>query len=494
MGFPIGFNRNCPLYHDGSNHTSALQYPDDIDKYLEEEIQFGAIVGPFSVNPIDKCHVSPMMTRAKTDSQSRRVIIDLSWPRNASVNDGVDKQAYMGSEFRLTFPSLDDLTKELRNIGKGAHIFKIDVSRAFRHLNIDPFDFDLLGLHWHGAYLDTRLPFGTRHGSQFFQRTSDAVRYIMKCKGHTIINYIDDFLGCGTPTTAEIAFKNLFQLMNDLGLTISERKLVHPSTRAICLGIMVDTIAGTLSIPDEKLAQIKQQVEQWSNKTHCSKTQLQSLLGLLLYIHKCVKPARLFLNRMLQVLRTASNPQKIVLGDEFKRDLYWFQRFLQEYNGISLFTHRPCDSFIELDACLTGIGGAWKNFVYQMSIPLGYRQMGIVHLEMINIVVALKLFKDLWAGQKILIRCDNEAVVTVLKTGCTKEPFLGACARNVWFLAACFDINLQYEHVRGIHNTTADLLSRWQGSMADFQKLSTFVPNPTWLPVSLAHLDIDDRL
>ena len=110
----------------------------------------------------------------------------------------------------------------------------------------------------------------------------------MKCRGHNIINYIDNFLRCGTPTTAEITFKNLFQLMNDLGLTISERKLVHPSTRAICWGIMVDTVTGTLSIPDEKLAQIKHQVEQWSNKTHCLKTQLQSLLGLLLYIHKCV--------------------------------------------------------------------------------------------------------------------------------------------------------------------------------------------------------------
>ena len=175
-----------------------------------------------------------------------------------------------------------------------------------------------------------------------------------------------------------------------------------------------------------------------------------------------------------------------MLGDEFKRDLYWFQRFLQEYNGISLFTHRPCDNFMEFDACLIGIGGDWKNFVYQLNIPLGYRQMGIVHLEMINIVVTLKLFKDLWSGQKILIRCDNEAVVTVLKTGHTKESFLEACARNVWFLAACSDINLQYEHVRGIHNRTPDLLSHWQGSMADFEKLSTFVPNPTWLPVSLA--------
>ena len=52
--FPIGFNRNCPLFHNRSNHTSVLQYPEGIDKYLAEEIQFGATAVLFSVNP--KCN------------------------------------------------------------------------------------------------------------------------------------------------------------------------------------------------------------------------------------------------------------------------------------------------------------------------------------------------------------------------------------------------------------------------------------------------------
>ena len=111
------------------------------------------------------------------------------------MNAGVEKDAYLGADFKLTFPSIDDLTKELTKIGKGAHIFKVDVSRAFRHLNVDPRDYDLLGLHWDGTYVDTRILFGSRHGSQFMQRASDAVRYIMHQRDTNVINYIDDFFG-----------------------------------------------------------------------------------------------------------------------------------------------------------------------------------------------------------------------------------------------------------------------------------------------------------
>ena len=494
FGFPLGFNRDCPLSCDGVNHKSATEFPADVDAYIQEEKQYGAIVGPFCKNPIAGCHVSPIMTRPKANSDTRRVIIDLSWPKGVSVNDGVDKLSYMGSEFKLIFPTIDDLTSELRKLGRGAHIYKIDVSRAFRHLNMDPNDYDLLGLQWQKAYIDTRLPFGSRHGSQMFQRCSDAVRYIMKCQNYDVINYCDDFLGFGTPTTAKRSFDALYDAMQKLGLSTSKKKLVYPGTQAVCLGVLVDTVKGTVSIPDEKLMQVKEVVNTWSSKAYCTKRQLQSLVGLLLYIHKCVGPARYFVNRMLEVLRNAQNPSKILLTDDFMRDLSWFKKILDQYNGTSLFDHRPVECVIELDACLTGLGGCWKNFVYHLAIPLGYNSMGIVHLEMINILVALKLFKNMWSGKKVLIKCDNQAVVTVLRSGRTKDPFLGACARNVWFTAAVADVELQYTHVLGKNNRTADLLSRWQNSPSNVVELKCLVPDAIWLSVDLTELELDVTL
>ena len=236
------------------------------------------------------------------NSPNRRVIIDLSWPKNASVNTGVDKNSYLGSKFSLTFPTVDDITKELVKIGPGSHIYKIDVSRAFRHLKIGPGDYDLLGLRWDAAFFDTCLPFGSRHGSQNFQRVSDAMCYTLRCHGYRVINYIDDFVGYGTPDFARRLYDCLRNVIERLGLTISEKKLVAPTTSAACLGVLIDTVKGTVAIPDEKMRQIKESIIEWQNKATSSKRQLQSLLGQLLYIHKCVRPARVFLNRMLDLL------------------------------------------------------------------------------------------------------------------------------------------------------------------------------------------------
>ena len=100
-------------------------------------------------------------------------------------------------------------------------------------------------------------------------------------------------------------------------------------------GILIDTIRGTVEIPAEKLQQINVTVHQWMGKDVVTKGELQSILGLLLYVHKCVRLAKFFLNRMLEVLRNSHSTQKITLTSELKRDLRWFARFLQEYNGVT---------------------------------------------------------------------------------------------------------------------------------------------------------------
>ena len=71
---------------------------------------------------------------------------------------------------------------------------------------------------------------------------------------------------------------------------ISEKKLVEPGTRVMCLGVLIDSVQGTISIPEEKLQQVNKAVHEWLGKNLCTKRQLQSILGLLLYVHKCVKP------------------------------------------------------------------------------------------------------------------------------------------------------------------------------------------------------------
>ena len=486
-GFPLDFNRDSNLVSTHVNHTSAIEHEKHIDQYIAEELKYGALYGPFEDTPIP-VHVSPLMTRAKQNSDKRRTIVDLSWPKNASVNAAVQKNVYLGSHFVLKYPSLDDITTELRKLGPGALIYKVDISRAFRHIRIDPGDIDLLGIRHKSLFLDGSLPFGFRLGSGIFERCSDAIRYIMKNFGHNaLMNYIDDLIYIGLPSKIYNSYSQLLSLLKELGLEISQSKLVPPSTSVVCLGIQVNTVARTLSIPDEKLAEIRQLCEQWVHKKNCTKNQLQSLLGSLLYITRCVRPARNFLNRMLQILRDNVHTNFITLSHHFFQDLEWFRVFLHQFNGVTFYDNKLIHHEVNLDASLNGLGACFGNEVYALPLPVNFMNLHITQLEMLNVVVALKVWANIWANKRIKISCDNLAVVEILKSGKTRDPFLATCAKNIWLITAMFNIDIILIHVPGVNNQVADLLSRWTITSNPQSKLMQILPQFQWIDT---HIDL----
>ena len=344
------------------------------------------------------------------------------------------------------------MVKKLKILGTGALLYKVDISRAFRHLRIDPGDIDLLGIYHNNLFLDGSLPFGFRLGSGFFEKCSDAIRYMMSQAGHNgLMNYIDDILYVGTPSTIWDSYRDLLQLLQE----VSQSKLVPPSTQVICLGILVDSVNKTLSIPEDKLKDIIDMVHKWQDKKTCTKTQFQSLLGSLLYITKCVHPARYFLNRMLVILRNNANNRHFSLSPSFFKDLNWFHQFLKHFNGVTYFDNRKVQAEIHLDASLAGLGACYNNMVYG--------------------------------------KIKKLAVVEVIKSGKTRDEFLATCATNIWLITAIFNIQLRVVHVPGKANTIADLLSRWTTTLHPEQKLRKLVPDFIWINthISLTALNYD---
>ena len=202
----------------------------------------------------------------------------------------------------------------------------------------------------------------------------------------------------------------------------------------------------------------------WEGKSQVKKRDLQSLLGSLMHVTKCVKSSRPFLNRMLQNLREAKDSDHIVLEMDFYRELSWFQKFFPHFNGVCLYNYQAAHGIIQIDASLQGLGGRWGNAVYQLTIPLGMDNLGIVHLEMLNVYLALRIWAPHWAGKRVRFECDNQAVVSVIKSGRTRDMILAAYARNICMLTAVFDIEITVIHLPGVENTVADLLSRWDNT------------------------------
>ena len=137
-----------------------------------------------------------------------------------------------------------------------------------------------------------------------------------------------------------------------------------------------------------------------TRKLKTNQRDLQSLIGFLLYIHKYVRPARLFVNRILAI----------------PRDVAWFNALLPAYNDRVYFEkhfHPPVGN-LYVDVSLNGVGSPWGDSVY--ALPLNLIQglppdFTIVHLEMINVFIALNLWKRKLQGRSIVIHCDNMAVV-----------------------------------------------------------------------------------
>ena len=71
-------------------------YMSEVDKFIQKECALGGMLGPFQTRPfIPWTQISPLMSRPKKDNDtSRRIIIDLSYPEQRSVNAGIPKNFY----------------------------------------------------------------------------------------------------------------------------------------------------------------------------------------------------------------------------------------------------------------------------------------------------------------------------------------------------------------------------------------------------------------
>ena len=116
---------SCSLLRE--NHASGREHAHYVQCYIQEELNHGAMLGPFVQKPISLL-ISPFMTREKPDSDVRHTIVDLSWPKNFWVNTAVQKNTYMGSNFVLNYPSVDDIVKKLIELGPGSLLYKVDIS------------------------------------------------------------------------------------------------------------------------------------------------------------------------------------------------------------------------------------------------------------------------------------------------------------------------------------------------------------------------------
>ena len=148
FGFPLDFNKKKSLcFNVRKNHKGARDYEEFIEKYFQKECKELRVAGPFRQNPLSvPLVVSPMNTVPKKNSvDERRVIVDLSWPKGAAINEGISKDMYLGDIIDLHYTSVEQVCEMVLQKGVGSVIYKRDLRHAYRQIPIDQGDYRYLG-------------------------------------------------------------------------------------------------------------------------------------------------------------------------------------------------------------------------------------------------------------------------------------------------------------------------------------------------------------
>ena len=451
-----------------SNHMGANLFPEAIDKYIAKEIRLGATMGPFRVPPyVGRIGISPLSTRPKRDSTERRVILDLSFPPNFSVNSGIDKNYYCGARINLTYPSIDDLCKRIFEIGNNCLVWKKDLQRFFRQLPLCPRDYPLISYRWKQLiYIDKNVPMGLTSAAYIAQRTTNSIVYIHNTFGYWSINYLDDF---GSAEHVQNAWNSYFlmgRILASIGIAEATEKAVPPTTRMEFLGNTVDTVKMTLEVSHDRKLELDSILKKWMHKTTCRKKELQSLIGKLSFVTNCVRAGRLFLARMLDTLRNSTDGQRIIIDNEMKKDIKWWLEFLPGFSGTSilwLLDKWEYDEQLASDASLVGGGAVCQNefFHFKFNDNILKKTSNIAQLELFTILVSLRLWGQKLAGRVVRFYTDNQISMHVINRGKSRDEFTLSCLRKIVAITAENQILLRCKFISTRDNILPDALSRW---------------------------------
>jgi hypothetical protein len=142
FGFDMGVHTPPVYTFIPPNHSSATSFPDHVMSHIQNELALGRYSGPFTRTELESLigsfRSSPLGTVPKShDSTERRIVQDLSFPRNdptlPSINDQINIE-----DFRCDWGTFNDVRDIVINAPDLSEAATLDVDAAFRRCPITP--------------------------------------------------------------------------------------------------------------------------------------------------------------------------------------------------------------------------------------------------------------------------------------------------------------------------------------------------------------------
>ena len=498
QGFRVGYDHSRTRASSESNMASAIEHPDVVSDYLQQEVSLNRmVVIPPTQVPYIHCHISPFGVIPKKAKPGKwRLIVDLSSPMNASVNDGIDKDMCS-----ISYITIDQVVDVIVQLGHGALMAKVGIKQAYRIVPVHPDDRHLLSVQWEGqVLLDKVLPFGLRSAPLIFTAVADALQWIMENKGvHPVFYYLDDFITLGLPLSPQCQrnLEGIIHSCQSTGTPLEEDKCEGPSSVISFLGMELDSQKMEIRLPADKLERLRQLLTDWKGRKAGKKRELLSLIGYLQHASKAVRQGRSFLRRLIALSTAVKKLDNFVrLNISARSDIQWWSLFAARWNGTSMlmcFDRANPQISVTSDASGTWGCGAYEGDKWlQFEWPTTMEASHISVREMIPVVMAAALWGQYWTGKSVRFFPDNSAVVALINSGSSRENSLMHLMRCLTFIMAKYNFVVSGAHIRGIHNDLADALSR-NNSHYFLSHCPQAQASPTGVPTELVELLVTSR-
>ena len=497
FGFRIGFDWGTQLRSATCNMGSALLHPEVITAYIAKELSLGRMLGPFPMSlSTPELHINRFGVIPKGHNTGKwRLITDLSFPPGQSVNDGIDPALCS-----LSYTTVDHVAETIVGLGQGALMAKVDVESAYRLIPVCPQDRPLQAVRWEDQiYIDPMLPFGLRSAPKIFNAVADALHWFLgRCGIHHLFHYLDDFILVAPPNSpqCQLNLSTLLQACRELGVPIASQKTDGPATCLVFLGIEVDSMAGELRLPHDKLQRLQTLLHQWGDRKACTRKELESLIGMLNHACKVVRAGRSFLRRMIDLLHSRPHHNlPIRLNAGFRADLAWWRCFIRTWNGASFLPTSPLLPVREMASDASGCWGcgAWfEDSWFHFQWDAATQDLPITVKELLPILVSGVVWGLRWSNQRIVCHCDNQAVVACLRTRTSKHKGIMHLLRSLLFIQAHFRFVITPRYIDTHANHLADDLSR--NRVSSFRsKVPHTAQTPVPVPAPLVGLLLDPQ-
>jgi len=366
--------------------------------------------------------------------------------------------------------------KSLRDlIQANDFLIKIDLEDAFYHMMIHPSMRRFFRFQWKDqVYQFNVLPFGYRDAPRLFTMMLRVVLKEIRKQGVRLIAYMDDLLIMAESVEEACRARDIvLATLKKYGLTISLKKSVlTPSQIMDYLGLVVNTVNMTFSIPKEKVTRLHKKVKQMltlaSKSRRVNLTELQSLLGTLQSVADCVLPTRLHLNSLIEMLREEEEGLAH-LTPQAVEDLNWWLEFVPNWNGKPIHPTPPTWCF-DTDASADKWGAVWFSPTGRLDCNGAFVSvMSSNTRELTAIFNGVQSLVNVagWQDCAVRVRTDNLTALSYVNRMGGKDAALSRLAEKLHHFCLSRRIILTAEYIPGKENVTADYLSRLESDWSE---------------------------